>query len=170
MAGLLITIKKKTDGTAALSCRRDDGSVTWQRQEGQLARFFPLHDLTHYAVETVLGHRRGFFGLVADGWDVTDFGSKSKGPLPTDADPSELIVGFLDAERASGTLWTAAECNDKLMRHHAELGFARTCRLTDDELARIRARRAELFERWRALPAGESLELRFDQPEPSPRP
>ena len=55
VAELVIHIKKKTDGSAALSCRRADGSVTWQRQNGQLGRFFPLHDLTHYAVETVLG-------------------------------------------------------------------------------------------------------------------
>src|SRR2546430_9090725 len=58
MNDLLIRIKKKSDGSAALSCLRADGSVTWQRQNGQQGRFFPLHDLTHYAVETVLGHTR----------------------------------------------------------------------------------------------------------------
>lgn len=67
MPDLMIQIKKKTDGSAALSCRRADGSVTWQRQEGRQGCFFPLHDLTHYAVETVLGHPRGFYGLVAEG-------------------------------------------------------------------------------------------------------
>src|SRR5205085_4529315 len=51
MPDLIIRIKKKTDGAAALSCTRADGSVTWQRQDGQLGRFFPLHDLTHFAVE-----------------------------------------------------------------------------------------------------------------------
>jgi hypothetical protein len=55
MADLIIRIKRKTDGSAALSCLRADGSTTWQRQEGQLGRFFPLHDLTHYAVETAMG-------------------------------------------------------------------------------------------------------------------
>ena len=96
MAELVIRIKKKTDGDAVLSCVRADGSVTWQRQEGPHARFFPLHDLTHYAVETVLRHRRGFYGLVADGWDFTDFGAPwPKGPIPPDMDPSESIVGLL---------------------------------------------------------------------------
>ena len=65
MTELLIRIKKKNDGSAALSCVRADGSVTWQRQDGQQGRFFPLHDLTHYAVETVLGQPRGFFGACA---------------------------------------------------------------------------------------------------------
>ena len=54
-APLVIAIKKKTDGSASLACRRADGTVTWQRQEGAQGRFFPRHDLTHYAVETVLG-------------------------------------------------------------------------------------------------------------------
>ncbi len=75
MNDLLIRIKKNTDGSAALSCLRADGSVTWQRHNGKQGRFFPFHDLTHYAVETVLEHRRGFYGLVAGGWDLTDFGN-----------------------------------------------------------------------------------------------
>ena len=63
MPDLVIRIKKKTDGSAALSCTRADGSVTWQRQDGKLGLFFPLHDLTHYAVETTLGFSRAFYGL-----------------------------------------------------------------------------------------------------------
>ena len=39
---LIIAINKKTDA-----------SVTGQRQDGQQGRFFPLHDLTHYTVETL---------------------------------------------------------------------------------------------------------------------
>ena len=58
-----------------MSCTRADGTVTRQRQDPAKAQFFVRHDLTHYALETVLGHRRGFYGLVAEGWDFTDFGS-----------------------------------------------------------------------------------------------
>src|SRR5688572_25655537 len=101
MTDLLIQIKKKNDGSAALTCRRADGSVTWQRQDGQQGHFFPLHDLTHYAVETVLGYTRGFFGLVADGWDLADFDKPwPRGRLPTEALLAEFVVGFLDIERA----------------------------------------------------------------------
>src|SRR6266545_1175255 len=67
MTDLIIRIKKKTDGSAALSCQRADGSVTWQRQDGLQGGFFPRHDLTHYAVETVLRQVRGFYSLVAGG-------------------------------------------------------------------------------------------------------
>lgn len=67
MTDLIIRIKKKSDGSAALSCQRANGSVTWQRQDGARGAFFPLHNLTHYAVETVLGYQRGFWGLLAEG-------------------------------------------------------------------------------------------------------
>src|SRR5512134_3109631 len=97
MPALKIQFTKKKDGAVIFRCVRSDGSVTWQRQEGTHARFFPLHDMTHYAVETVLGHQRGFYGLVAEGWDLTDFGTPwPRGPLPADAEPTEFIVGMFD--------------------------------------------------------------------------
>jgi len=161
---LTIRIKKNADGSAALSCTRRDGSVTWQRQQGAQGRFFPLHDLTHYAVETVLRHERGFYGMVASGWDISDFGAPwPRGRIPADADPSELIVGFLDTERASGTRWNAADFNDKAALYHAEHNLATTPpTLTDDDLARVRQRRAQLFAEWDAVPPGATLELAFD--------
>jgi hypothetical protein len=162
MPELLIRIKKKTDGDAALSCVRADGSVTWQRQTGNQGRFFPLHDLTHYAVETVLGHRRGFFGLLADGWDIGDFGAPwPRGPMPADMDPSEMIVGLLDAERHQGIRMTVAELREP-SNGHAVRGALGD--LTDAELDEVRARRAELFAMWEALAAGDTLELPFDRP------
>jgi hypothetical protein len=162
MPGLTIRIKKQKDGTAALTCTRPDGSATWQRQHGAQARFFPLHDLTHYAVETVLGHRRGFYGLVAEGWDLSDFGTPwPRGPIPSDAEPAEVIVGFLDMERASGTTWTAAELNEKLALYHATRADFAPATITDEQLARIRERMGELFARWAAVPAGDALELTF---------
>jgi hypothetical protein len=159
---LTISIKKKPDGSAALSCTRADGSVTWQRQEGRQGRFFPLHDLTHYAVETVLGLERAFYGLVAAGWNLTDFGKPwPRGPIPPDAGAAELIVGFLDTERASGTAWSAADFNDKAVLYHQARGGTPLLELTEDDLHRIRAARRQLFDRWDALPAGAVLELPF---------
>ena len=156
MPDLLVRLKKKTDGSAALSCMRADGSVTWQRQEGATGRFFPLHDLTHLAVESVLGHDRSFYGLLADGWNITDFAKKSAvSRLPGEAVLTELIVGFLDAERGSGERWPASDLNDKLAKH----GRAET--FTEEQLAAVRARRAELFAMWRALPDGDTLEVPF---------
>jgi hypothetical protein len=168
MPELLIRIKKKSDGSAALSCLRPDGSVTWQRQEGVQGRFFPIHDLTHYAVETVLGHRRGFYGLVAEGWDLSDFGAPwPKGRLPADLDPSELLVGFLDSERAGGVTWSADDFNAKTEIYYAQQGRSGSCRISPGQLERVRSVRDELIARWRALPAGSTLELPFERAESS---
>jgi hypothetical protein len=165
MPELIIRIKKKSDGSAALSCLRADGSITWQRQEGHIGRFFPLHDLTHYAVETVLGFQRGFYGLLAEGWDLSDFGKKEmKGRVPEESGIIESIVGFFDLERASGQRGSADDFNWKIDAHCDERGISRPAfRLTEEQLARVRALRAELFARWSAVPAGEVLELSFDR-------
>lgn len=164
MPSLTIRLRKQRDGRVALSCTRADGTVTWHRQAGAQAGFFPRHDLTHYAVETVLGHRRGFYGLVAEGWDFGDFGTPwPRGPLPSDADPSELIVGFLDLERAGGVEWTAADFADKAAAYYADHGAAgRRLIVTDAQLKAIRARARELFARWEAVAPGAAMELTFD--------
>ena len=163
MASLTIRIKKNTDGTAALSCTRADGTVTWQRQLGAQGLFFPRHDLTHYAVETVLAYRSAFYGLVAGGWDISDFGPPwPRGRIPEEAGVAELIVGFLDAERASPTRWSAADFNDKTALYYREHDLRTTPpTLTDDDLARIRQRRAELFTEWEAVSPGSAIELQF---------
>ena len=164
---LTIRLAKHTDGGATLTCVRPDGSVTWQRQRGGHAAFFPRHDLTHYAVETVLGHRRGFYGLVAGGWDLTDFGSPwPRGPLPSDMDPSELLVGFLDAERASmsgaGQRWSAADLSAQAAAFYDARGVdVPPPVVSDAQLSVIRQRLAELFARWDALAPGDVIELQF---------
>src|SRR4026207_1340011 len=157
MPELLIRIKKKSDGSAALSCLRADGLVPrpGQGQGGVQGRFSPIHDLTRYAVETVLGHRRGFYGLVAEGWDLSDFGAPwPKGRLPADLDPSELLVGFLDSERAGAVTWSADDFNAKTAIYYAQQGRSGSCRISPGQLERVRAMRDELIARWRALPPG----------------
>jgi hypothetical protein len=162
MADLIIRIKKKTDGSAALSCLRPDGSTTWQRQEGQLGRFFPLHDLTHYAVESVMGFQRAFYGLVAEGWDLSDFGTvESRGKIPDEAGLAESVVGLFDLERMTGERGNAEQMNEQLRTVRADRGLSTTLSITDEQIARIRELRAELFDRWKTVPPGEALELSF---------
>lgn len=160
---MLIQLKKKTDGSAALSCRRADGSVTWQRQEGLQGQFFPRHDLTHYAVESVLGRLRSFYGLVASGWELTDFSKPyPRGALPAEALASEVLVGLLDQERAAGIRWTGADFNRSAESYFAASGGVPAgCSVSDEQLTGIRELRASLLARWDALTPGETLELPF---------
>ena len=160
---IVIRIKKSKDGRTALSCTRADGTVTWQRQEGKQAAFFPKHDLTHCAVESVLGQHQGFYGLVAAGWDFSDFGTPwPRGRLPADANVSEMIVGFFDLERQSGETDTATELNRKISEYCAEHSLPPRRELSEEDLTAIRERREELFAKWDAVQRGDALEIPFE--------
>jgi hypothetical protein len=159
---LKIQFTRRTDGTALLRCVRDDGSEAWQKQQGAHAAFFPLHDLTHYAVETQLGFSRGFYGLIADGWEIAETtGKEGRGPLPDEAIEVEYIVSVLGAERTGDTRSTAQEFNHLALTFATMKGWPEPRPLTDAELGRVRSRMAELFARWNALPPGGTLELTF---------
>lgn len=161
---LTVRIKKKSDGEAALSCERSDGSVTWQRQEGQSGRFFPLHDLTHFAVESVLRFDSAFFGSIARGWDISDFAAPGAvNRFGDDALLAEMIVGFFDLERRTGELWDALVFNAQLSSLRADRGMPPTTfHITGEQIDAIRAKRAELFDAWHSTPAGEALVLSFE--------
>ncbi len=155
------------DGCAALTGTRADGSVTWQRQSGQRGLVFPTHDLTHYTVETVLGYGGGFYGLLANGWELGDFSAPwPRGPIPTEAREVELLVGLFETERRMGGGWTAAE-----LRSQGEL-YAASQRpgrqgvvmpaLTDEDIGKVHALQKKVLGRWATTKTGETLELSFE--------
>lgn len=159
---LRIEITRKKDGEVVLACIRADGSRTWQRQRGAQAAFFTLHDLTHLAVESELRLENGFFGLLSRGWSIEDTtGKGARGPLPDEAIFCEHVVGLFDQERASALRWTSDEFNDALALRANESGRTISRTLTEENLAGIRKRRAELFAQWHALPPGGTLALTF---------
>ena len=158
---LRISIAKRADGIGVLSCTRPDGSVTWQKLERNAAHF-ALHDLTHLAVESALKINRGFFGLIASGWDIADTNGKgTRGPLPSEAIEVEMLVGGFDGERALGISWSAEEFNDMQALKASGGDMVAPRKLLAEELDRVRVRRAELFRQWAATPAGGKLELTF---------
>ena len=141
---------------------RADGSATWQKQTDRHAAFFALHDLTHFAVETTLGYRRGFFGLIAEGWEIDDTtGKGTRGPLPPEAGEVEHLVGLFFAEGASGVIWTVDEFNEFAVANGARA-------LNFDEIARVKKKRSELFQRWFAIAPGATLELTYEQATAAP--
>jgi hypothetical protein len=160
---LTLLLKKQPDGRTAFTLERADGSRTWQRQERHAA-FFAAHDLTHYAVESVLGLREAFYGLVAMGWDFDDFlPPYPRGPLGAEALWAETLVGLLDVERgttpAGETMMAADEFDAQLHAKLAEAGLEVPRTLDEARLAEIRARRDALLREWTALPPGDTMRL-----------
>lgn len=160
-----VSITKQKDGGAVLRCTRKDGTVTWQANKGNRANWFPYHDLVHYAVESELGFTQGFYGLIASGWDIGEADGKStkRGPLPTEAVDVEFVVGSFDAERGSGSVWSAEEFNAQLQQSARNSGRAVQREYTAEVLDRVRRRFAELHARWVALAPDQTLELPFER-------
>jgi hypothetical protein len=151
---VLIQFKKTRDGRPTLTCIRDDGSRTWS----QVHPFFPEHDMTHLAVERALGLREAFFGLVARGWSLDRFAEPGMSArLPAEAMLAEHLVGLLDRERAAGTRRNAIEVTAELQASFPAGGRP----ITEEQLAQIRADRAEMLAAWRALPAGDTLGFEY---------
>lgn len=178
---LRVRLVRRSDGGVVLHCDRRDGSSTWQRHTERQAQFFGFHDLTHFAIETTMGARQGFFGLLADGWDIAETDGKSaRGPLPPEAIGVEHLVGLLERERLGGAMsLTADEVIALLDQATGDTAGPRegertnpltnrltsrlTNKLTDELLAAARARMQALHAEWASLPPGNAMELSFDR-------
>ena len=155
---MFIQIKKGRDGPATLACLRSDGTRTWGKEHP----FFPVHDITHCAVESVLGFDQAFFGLIASGWSIDDFekpGASRK--MPLQAIVAEHIVGVFDRERALPEPLTAAAFNETVVASLPPAEGAAFQPLTEAQLSRVRELRRTLEATWYALPSGETLETSF---------
>lgn len=157
---MIIRFTKGKDGKEpVLTCTREDGSVSWQKS----SEFFVRHDLIHYVVETVLGYRNAFLGLVASGRGLEDFGTRNgvKDTYTNEERWAELIVSALQFPSAAGG--PAASENEVIE------AVAKSCAdngkpspgITPEQIAAIRVRIQELHRQWAQLPDGESLELTF---------
>jgi hypothetical protein len=154
------TKARHADKKHSLTCTRADGSVTWMAESA----YFIQHDLVHYAVEMTLGYQHGFYGLVAKGWDIQDFGqvdlaTGQKPEIPLEAGQVEFIVGLLQTEMADGQDYEdfcavlEAACQNR--------DVPAPPNISNDGLPEVRFRMAELLSTWITLPPGEAIELEF---------
>jgi hypothetical protein len=150
---MLIRFTKGQGKEDTLSCFRNDGSVTWER-----ARVGVLHDLIHYVVETTLGYREAFYGLLAAGWDIQDFGETDPGTgqkrvIPVEAAKTEAIVGLLQMDIMGLGGFEEGE---------ATLAEWKLPRIAPETLDQIRRDVQALHERWDQVPMGGHMELVFE--------
>lgn len=166
---MLLRITRKRDG-AVLSIVRDDGGVDVSRS--RQGAFFATHDLMHYAVESVMGFKRAFLGLLAEGARVRDFDDASsavRAGMPPEAVFAEHIVGLLhgvwsveglDGLRGAGV---AGDVGGELARAGALLG-ACAPEVSREQVDAIAALFGSMIARWEAVPVGGTLELAYPMP------
>jgi hypothetical protein len=155
---MLIQLKKGRDGPATLACVRADGSRTWGKEHP----FFPVHDLTHCAVESVLGFDQAFFGLVAKGWDIDDFAKpRASWTMPFQAIVAEHVVSVFDRERALPVPLSVAEFNETVFASLSAVQRDAFKPLTDAQVSGVRELRSTLEARWHALPVGATMDVEF---------
>lgn len=133
-----------------LTCIREDGSVTWTH----IHRGFAQHDFAHYVVETTLGYKNAFFGLVAQGYDIPDFSlptSERPFKIPKEALEVEPIVALLLAERWDNT-------SRNLINHESKELPKNT---TPEQIQEMRQGLLKLIRQWDALSPGEAFEIVF---------
>jgi hypothetical protein len=161
---LRILFERQRDGAVVFRCTRADGTTTWQKHQGNGALFFPFHDLSHYVVESTFGFSEGFYGLIAAGWDIADTSGKgARGALPAQAGIAEHMVGLLDRERVGGAPpLTAEEFNGILSELVESSRISHAPTVTESQLATVRSRISELYDKLASLQPGTSMELFFD--------
>ena len=157
-----LKIRKKKGKPSTVTIIRDDGTSTWSKIHPGLE----FHDIGHYAVESELGFRHAFFGLINQGHDIGDF------ELPRDQRPAELqpsnfheqagqsehIVNLLQVE-LQNTGEYDPEFLLQLRNILDENGIPFPGGLNEDKLKSIRIKFRELVLEINALESGQEMEL-----------
>jgi hypothetical protein len=156
---MLIRITKGRDGPNTLTCIRDDGTTTWAKVQD----YFPVHDITHYVVETTLGIPNAFYSLVSDGWDITQFAEKGAGKrIPPQANLVEALVTRLQQRLMPGSDMSVDSYNEEVQAILEGIDNPERRPVTEEELGAMWTRLRELIAEFKALEPGGSLELTFE--------
>lgn len=154
-----IKFTKKPDAEHVISCIRKDGSISWQHS----STFFIMHDLCHYAAETVMNWKHGFYGIVAAGTHITAFDvpkDQRSFQLTDEAILAEQLVNLLVIEYNQGKmnnlLQMLAAIYDK---DENDLPAV----ITNEKLEAIRTLFSSLMQQWQALEDYKTITLLFEE-------
>lgn len=152
-----IRIKKGKEDVHALSCTREDGTSTWSKLKGH---YGPAHDLAHYVVETSLGSMGGFYGLLMQGHNITDFETREDrtwiGEEGLYIECVVMAVQYIATGVDEQSAFNAM-VDDACQRQNIPSRPA----LSASRIAEIIARYQTSLQRWNQLQPGESVLLSF---------
>lgn len=155
----MIVRLRKASREPVITCERADGSVTYMKTRH--GGFFPRHDLMHYAVETTLGLRESFLGLVASGWSLEDFSRPGIArDLPEQSKQTEFVVGEIERRVMFGDPVDADSFN-AFLRQTIGPEVKDKLHLTQWQLNAIVGKFNEIHSQYAGLSEGGILELVF---------
>lgn len=153
-----IRITKHINKEHTLKYIRDNGTETWMRSDD----FFVQHDLSHYALESILGYRTAFNGMLNSGMDIKDFEDRAKRAvinITAEAMYAETMANLFLVEIMQG------EFDD--FNSVQQEAFSSTNKslqptsLTVEQIKAVRKYLRELLQQWEDLPAEQTMELHF---------
>jgi len=158
-----IRFKKGKKGTDVLECVREDGTVTWSHVRPGMM----VHELLHYAVETELGFKNAFYGILAKGYGIEEFESdRSKRPtalmpknLPKEAHWAEIIVGLFQTQLSDRQ--KIESFREMIEQACTMRGLAPPDALTEENYEKVWQTFQILYKKWKHLEWGEDLVVDF---------
>ena len=162
MPTLTLRFHRRADSAAQLVLVREDGTFT-AGAIGPASGYGPVHDLAHYVVERTFGLGEGFLGLVASGWEISDFEVKGTARrLPDEAILAEVMAGELSREEMMGQYGSAEDfawAVESYLRQ-GRPGYTPPT-ITAALFDAMRTELGELHRRWYEVPPGGVMELSF---------
>ncbi len=153
-----IQIKKRSNSKHVISYLRDGLETYWIEADN----FLVLHDLCHFAIETTLGYKTSFWGLIASGINPNVFENKEKRDaleLSNEAWYSEHLTNLLLIEFTQGLYDNINEMLEQsLMQQNPSISVIK---ISSTELTAIRSLFYKLIDNWNAVKDGNYLSLDF---------
>lgn len=154
---------KKEHQPSVFKCIRSDETETWMK----ITQLFTLeHDLVHYAIETTLNFQQAFYGLLMQGYNITDFETPRHLRLPALL-PANLPLEAQQAEMLVNLFQTDLHNEEDIADFISVAQFTFQTQsvpfpgITEQEVAQIRNNIRALLQEWHKLSDGETLELIF---------
>lgn len=162
MSTLQIQLKKEQFKRNTLHCIRPDGTETW-------AKIYPgleLHELAHFAIETQLQIPDAFYGLLIEGYHISDF-ELPRDQRPKGLQPQHLPIGALQTEHMVNLMQSQFQEFHpqgyidllKTILGESDLPFPEALDL--NAISSIHEHLQALLIQWKNIKPGEVMELEF---------
>jgi hypothetical protein len=153
-----IQIKKRANSKHIISYVRDGLEPYWIEADN----FLVLHDLCHFAIETTLGYKTAFWGLVNSGINPSDFEDKEKRDrlnLSNEAWYAEHLANLFLIEYTQGTFENINEVFKQCMlENNPNITIKQ---FSDTDIAAIRTSLYHLIDNWNMVEEGKFFSLEF---------